>query len=120
MHRQHHIGRQRLQLRDRVLDIVGRRDAEVKPADHGVQLVDVRDRHRGPDRVDDAAMAARRDDDEPAALHDIAGRVLVGVAVGDEPAAPLRRRCNDRAGVGSTSVFGSHLLEGVAARSGPR
>jgi len=37
-------------------------------------------------RVDQPDMTTRRDDDEPASLDDVAGRVLVRMLVWDEPA----------------------------------
>ncbi len=59
-------------------------------ADDGVEFVDVRHRHRGFDRVDQPAVPAGGNDDEPPPFHDIAGRVFVGVAVRDESAAPSK------------------------------
>src|ERR1700758_2923598 len=54
-----------------------------------MQFVHPGDRHRLPDRVDDATMAAGRDDYQAASLHDITRRMLVGMTVGHEAAAPL-------------------------------
>ena len=57
-------------------------------------------------------MPARRNDDEPASLDDIAGRVLIGVTVGDEAAAPLRVAVMIGRGRLDEGV-GQHPLEGV-------
>jgi hypothetical protein len=91
MHRDHHAGRQPLKLRDRVIDIILRRWAEMKPAEDRMQLGDPGHSHRGLYRVDQSDMAARGDDDEPASPNDIAGRVFVWMLVWYEiPAAPPR------------------------------
>jgi hypothetical protein len=47
------------------------------------------DRHRLSDRVDDPTMTARRDHHQTASLHDLTRRVLVGMTVVDQSAAPL-------------------------------
>jgi hypothetical protein len=89
MHRDHNIGRERLYLGDSVLDMIGRRDAQMETSKHGVQFVHAGDPYGSPDRVQHAAMAAGRDDHEPASLHDVAGGVLVRMPIGEQPAAPL-------------------------------
>jgi hypothetical protein len=78
------IGVEAFELGNTVLDIVHRRRAEMKSAQNGTQFAGPGNRHRGFDRIDQPDMTAGRNDDEPAALHEIAGRMLVRVLVGDE------------------------------------
>jgi len=78
VHRDHDIGRERLQFGDRVLDVIRWCNAQMEAAEHRMQLVDPRDRHRGSDRVQHAAMTAGGDDDKATPLHDIASGMLVG------------------------------------------
>jgi hypothetical protein len=86
MHRDDHVGRQSRKLDYRMFNVILRCRTEMKPAEHRVQFADPGHRHRGLDRVDQPDMAARRDDDEPASLDDIAGCMLVRMLVGDEAA----------------------------------
>jgi len=58
MHRDHHVRRQPLELGDRVIDIILRCRAEMKPAEDGVQFADPGHRHGGLYRVDQSDMAA--------------------------------------------------------------
>ena len=64
----------------------------MEATDERMHFLDAGDFLRLPDRVDDADMAARGDDDEAAVLHVEAGRVLVGMLVRDDLALQLRRR----------------------------
>src|SRR6266478_601988 len=89
MHRDDYIGRQRLDLGDGVVDIIRWCNAQMEAAEYGVQLVHAGDRHRGPDGVEHAAMAAGGDDDEASPLHDIARGMLVRMPVGDKSPASL-------------------------------
>jgi len=58
VHRDHQIRRHRLQLCDRVLDVVGWRYAEMEPAQHCMQFIDAGYRYGLPNGIYDAAMAA--------------------------------------------------------------
>src|SRR6516165_12506196 len=83
VHRDHDIGRERLQFGDRVVNVIWWRNAQMEAAEHRMKLVDPGDRHRGSDRVEHAAMAAGRDDDQAAPSHDMASSMLIGMAVRD-------------------------------------
>ena len=86
----------------------GARPNEMEATDHCVDFRDSRDRLRLPDRVDDAAAAARCDHDKAKILHDVEGRQLVlavirklgkGRALPD-PARPCRSLCRAASGSG--------------------
>src|SRR5215469_13503770 len=84
----------------------------MEAAENRMKLADPGDRHRGSDRVEHAAMAAGRDNDQAAPSHDIASSMLIGMAVRDQAAASLlfgevigRRRLDER--------VGQYPLEGV-------
>jgi hypothetical protein len=59
----------------------------VKSADHRVELRDTRYCHRLLDGVNQSHVTARADHDQPAALHDVAGGVLVRMGVFQQLAA---------------------------------
>src|ERR1700730_14870125 len=61
----------------------------MKSAEHGVQFIHTRYRHRGVDGIEHPAMAAGGDHHQAPPLHDIAGGMLIGMPVGDESPAPL-------------------------------
>ena len=64
MHRDDHVGLERLDLADDLLEVVRRRRPEMEAADDGVDLLDAGDFLRLPHRIDDADMAAGADHDE--------------------------------------------------------
>jgi hypothetical protein len=105
VHWNHHIRRHRLQFGDRVLDILGWRDAEMVTAQHGMQFGYTRDRRHLSDRVDDATMA-QDDHHQAASLHDTTRRMLIAMAVGDHASAPLNL----------AEVIGGRRLDVAAAR----
>src|SRR5262249_36995437 len=79
--------------------------------DDGVHLLDAGDLPRLLHRVDDAAMAAARDDDEAAPLEVEAGRVLVPVLVRHDPALALGG--GEMGGVAPGAVLLAVFDEGV-------
>ena len=83
----------------------------MEAADHGVKPVGAGNRHRGPDRVHDAGMAAGRDDDQSAPADQIAGRVLLRVAV--EHQLPAAFGFAEMVGNFELGAAGD-LLEGIA------
>ena len=72
--------------------VVAERRHDMEAADDGVHLVDAGDRLSLLHRVDDAAVAARGQHDEPLALHHVCGRDLVVEIVRDIIADVLCRR----------------------------
>ena len=92
MHGHHHIGRERLQLGDNLIGIVGRRRSEMEATNQRMQFLDAGDLLRLSDGVENTDVAARGDDNEAAILHVEAGRVLVGMLIWDDLALQFRRR----------------------------
>ena len=92
MHRDQHIGLERLDLADDLLEVIGRRRSEMEAADDGVNLLDARDFLGLLHRIDDADMAAGTDHDQTHIPDIEAGRMLVDVLVGNDLALHLRRQ----------------------------
>src|SRR5579885_2703651 len=72
-----------LERGDRAVNVVVRRRRQMKSADHGVHLVDSRDRLCLLERVENASMAARCEHDQSSVLHIEAGRDLMPELVGN-------------------------------------